>query len=89
MELPLFNPFENEWFTFGVFFIAIFILIGAAEFFRSKLKWSSEASRKMVHVIVGLMVTLCPLIFNSNLQPITLAAIFISCERNHPRIKRL
>ena len=77
MELPLFHPFENEWFTFGIFFIAIFILIGAAEFFRSKLKWNPEASRKMVHVIVGLMVTLCPLIFNSNLQPITLAAIFI------------
>ena len=77
MDLPLFTPFENEWITFGAFFVAIFILIGIAEFLRSRLKWGPEASRKMVHVIVGLMVTLCPLIFTSNLQPMTLASIFI------------
>ncbi len=77
MDLPLFNLYENEWITFGAFFIAIFLLIGVAEFVRSKLKWGPEASRKLVHVIVGLMVTACPLIFKSNVQPITLAAIFI------------
>jgi len=77
MKLPFFYPFENTWFTFGAFFVAIFILIGIAEFLRSQFKWGPEASRKMVHVIVGLMVTLCPLIFTSNLQPMTLAAIFI------------
>ncbi|MCH7611920.1 MAG: DUF92 domain-containing protein [Candidatus Marinimicrobia bacterium] len=69
--------FSNEWITFGAFIIAIFLLIGIAEFFRSKLKWSPEASRKMVHVIVGLMVSICPLIFSSNIQPMTLAIIFI------------
>ncbi len=77
MHLPFFKPFNNEWITFGSFFIAIFILIGIAEFFRSKLKWSPEASRKIVHVIVGLMVSLCPFIFTSNIQPMTLAMIFI------------
>ncbi|HIA23886.1 MAG TPA: hypothetical protein EYN76_05765, partial [Candidatus Marinimicrobia bacterium] len=77
MEMPLFQHFENEWITFGVFFVFIFFLIGIAEFVRSKLKWGPEASRKMVHVIVGIMVACCPLIFRSNIQPITLAAIFI------------
>ena len=77
MEMPLFQHFENEWITFGVFFVFIFFLIGIAEFVRSKLKWGPETSRKMVHVIVGIMVACCPLIFRSNIQPITLAAIFI------------
>ncbi len=77
MELPIIHPFENEWFSFGAFFIAIFLLIGTAEFVRSSLKWGPEASRKMVHVIVGIMVAACPLIFYSNVQPMTLAAIFI------------
>jgi len=78
MELPILNPFENEWITFGAFFIGIFLLIGAAEFVRSSLKWGPETSRKMVHVIVGIMVATCPLIFESNIQPITLAVIFIA-----------
>lgn len=77
MEMPLFQPYESEWITFGVFFVFIFFLIGIAEFVRSKLKWGPETSRKMVHVIVGIMVACCPLIFRSNIQPITLAAIFI------------
>jgi len=77
MELPIFHPFDNEWLTFGAFFIGIFLLIGISEFVRTSLKWGSETSRKMVHVIVGIMVSTCPLIFSSNVQPITLATIFI------------
>ena len=77
MIIISFQLFSNEWIKFVAFFIAIFILIGIAEFFRSKLKWRPEASRKLVHVIVGLVVSISPLIFTSNIQPMTLAGIFI------------
>jgi hypothetical protein len=46
MELPILNPFENEWITFGAFFIGIFLLIGVAEFVRSKLKWDQKPVEK-------------------------------------------
>ncbi|MFQ6676811.1 MAG: DUF92 domain-containing protein [Fidelibacterota bacterium] len=77
MKLPLYHPFSNEWITFCAFFMAIFLLIGITGFIRSRLKWNPEASRKMVHVIIGLMTTTCPFIFTSNIQPMTLAIIFI------------
>ena len=77
MNLSFFKPFNNEWITFSIFLTAIFLLIGIAEFIRSKLKWSPVTGRKIVHVLFGLTVSLCPFIFTSNIQPMTLAMIFI------------
>lgn len=77
MNLPLFQPFFNEWITFAIFFIGILGLVGSAEFALSKLNWNPEAARKFVHVLVGLLVAACPFIFKSNLPPMALAGIFI------------
>ena len=77
MQLPIWQPFINEWYTFSLFLMFIFILIGISEVARSMLQWSPESSRKLVHLIVGTLVSACPFIFKSNIPPVVLAGIFI------------
>ena len=77
MQLPIWQPFINEWYTFALFLLFIFILIGISEFAQSMLRWNPEFSRKLVHLVVGTMVSACPFIFKSNIPPIVLAGIFI------------
>lgn len=77
MSLPLYQPFTNEWITFELFFLAILALIGSSEVLRVYAHWSPEASRKVVHVIVGVMVSASPLIFTTKWPPVTMAVLFI------------
>ena len=77
MHLPIWKPFTNEWMTFLLFLITIFLLIGISELSRKYLRWKPESSRKLVHVIVGTLVSICPFIFESNFPPLTLAIVFI------------
>ena len=77
MQLPIWQPFINEWYTFALFLMFIFILIGISEVARSMLQWSPESSRKLVHLIVGTLVSACPFIFKSNIPPVFLAGVFI------------
>ena len=77
MHLPIWKPFANEWSTFFLFLITIFLLIIISESARSYLRWKPESTRKLVHVIVGILVSICPFIFKSKFPPIALAVIFI------------
>ena len=77
MQLPIWQPFIDEWYTFTFFLLFIFILIGISEFTQSILRWNPEFSRKLVHLVVGTIVSACPFIFKSNIPPILLAGIFI------------
>ena len=77
MAFPYWIPFENEWWTFTAFLFLILGFVGISDF-TLKSGWiSPEANRKGVHFLVGICVSASPLIFSSNLQPITLAIIFI------------
>ena len=77
MQLPIWQPFINEWYTFALFALLIFIVIGISELAQSMLRWNYEFTRKLVHLFVGTIVSTCPLIFKSNIVPIFLASIFI------------
>ena len=77
MQLPIWQPFINEWYTFALFVLLIFIVIGISELAQSMLRWNYEFTRKLVHLFVGTIVSTCPLIFKSNIVPIFLASIFI------------
>ena len=77
MELPIWQPFINEWYTFAIFVLLIFIVIRISDFARSILRWSPESSRKLVHLIVGTLVSACPFIIKSHIPPVVLAFIFI------------
>jgi len=76
--LPIISPFPNEWITFVVFLLGIFGLIGLSELARTKLNWTPEASRKFVHVLVGMIVLMSPFLFINNGPPVALAIIFIA-----------
>ncbi|MBT3763310.1 MAG: DUF92 domain-containing protein [Candidatus Marinimicrobia bacterium] len=67
----------NDWTLFLLIFIAIFIVLGLAEFVRNKQGWPPESTRKFVHIFVGLIVSICPFLFKSNIQLISLSSLFI------------
>ena len=77
MTFPLWIPFKNEWWTFFGFmmFIGSWIIISELTLKRGYL--SPDHNRRLIHFIVGIMITISPMIFNSNLPPSVLASIFI------------
>ena len=77
MEFPVYQPFTSDWIAFGVFFIGIILVIGVAEYTRTKMRWSGEASRKIVHILVGIMIFWARFLFVSPLPAIVIAILFI------------
>lgn len=67
----------NDWSFFAIIFIGIFLVLGIAELVRRIMMKPPESTRKFVHIFVGLIVSICPLLFKSNLQLITLSSLFI------------
>ena len=67
----------SDWAFFGLFFIALFALIGVAELVRRVMHWSPEATRKSVHIITGLLVATTPFVLKSMWPMLVLAGIFI------------
>ena len=74
--LPLFFEFSNEWIAFLIFFGIIMLFIGIAEILRKALKLSPEVSRKFVHVMVGILVSLAPFFLSEKLPVIILGILF-------------
>ena len=66
----------NEWYLFLLFFISIIILISLSELSLKKNMLSVHANRIIIHITVGIAVSLTPHIFNTHLQPALLAFIF-------------
>ncbi|MFL2983424.1 MAG: DUF92 domain-containing protein [Candidatus Neomarinimicrobiota bacterium] len=77
MEFPICIPFENEWWTFTILLVLIFIFVWASEIIL-KFNWlSPESNRRLMHISIGLLITTSPLFFLNNIQPACLALIFI------------
>ena len=66
----------NEWYLFLLFFISIIILISLSELSLKKNILSAHSNRIIIHITVGIAVSLTPHIFNTSLQPALLAFIF-------------
>lgn len=77
MEFPVYQPFPSEWLTFVLFLLGILLVLGLAEWLRSRLNWSAETSRKTVHILVGVLIFWARFLFISPLPAITLALLFI------------
>ena len=77
MQFPLWIPFENEWWTFCVLLISILIFVLGSELILQFGWLSPNSNRRLVHMTIGLLITLSPLIFSTYHQPSTLAFIFI------------
>ena len=66
----------NENWIFFLLFIFIFFLISFSYFLFKKKYFSNELNRRLIHTIMGLLLSLSPLIFTNNIFPIMLAGIF-------------
>ena len=86
---PLYQPFQNDWISFAIFLVGITTLLGLSELARTKLGWSVNASRKLVHIVVGIFVLLSPFVFESKYPPATLAVIFIIVNLGALKSKKL
>jgi uncharacterized protein (TIGR00297 family) len=73
----LFPPTSDEWLLFIIIFIAIGLFIGIAEFLRHKLHGSPEITRKLVHILTGILIFFAPNVFYSGIPAILLAVMFI------------
>ncbi|HKJ69421.1 MAG TPA: DUF92 domain-containing protein [bacterium] len=75
-QFPVYLPFASEWISFGVFLAGILIAIGIAEFAQKRYQWPGETTRKIVHVLVGVLIFWARFLFETPLPPIVLATIF-------------
>lgn len=67
----------NEWFLFSLIFASITTVVVVTNWLHKKTNIKSETIRKFIHVCVGLVVSICPFIFKSNIQLILLSLLFI------------
>ena len=77
MTFPLWIPFKNEWWTFFALMALIIGCIFGSEIALRKSYLSAEYNRRLIHFIVGIMITTSPMVFDSYLPPSFLAFIFI------------
>ena len=77
MEFPVWIPFQNEWWTFFMILASIPILIYISELTLKLKVLSPESNRRLVHLFVGILITISPLIFSEYLLPSILALIFL------------
>ena len=77
MEFPLWLPFENEWWTFCILLVSILTFVIGSKLILNFGFLSPESNRRLVHVTIGILVTLSPLIFSRSNEPSMLALAFI------------
>lgn len=75
--MPKFYTFACEWAAFLIFLGGILFAIGLSEIARKFFKWPTEFSRKLVHVLVGVLLSLAPFVLSSPLPAIILGCLFI------------
>ena len=54
----------NDWLGFLISLVYIFLLIGLAEILRHRRGYSSDFTRKVIHIGVGMLVWALPFLFN-------------------------
>ncbi|MEA1986644.1 MAG: DUF92 domain-containing protein [Candidatus Marinimicrobia bacterium] len=71
------NLLSSDWGIFGIFFLTIVLFLGLADFLLKKFKVHPNTTRRIVHILVAILVSIAPFIFENYLQPFVLAIIFI------------
>lgn len=74
----LFGAPGSDWIHFLFFLTGIILFIGIAEKTRSALGWPPKVTRKLVHILTGVLIFFTPYWFVSNRPLIWLAVIFIA-----------
>jgi uncharacterized protein (TIGR00297 family) len=73
----LFGAPSKEWLYFGFFLVGIVGFIAAAEKTRSRMGWSPEVNRKLVHILTGLLICVTPFVFKNSKPLVWMAVLFI------------
>ncbi len=69
-------PPASDWLNLLMLFLGICVLILLSELIRKKLKWKQEVTRKIVHISVGLLLLLTPLLLDTSLPLLSIALFF-------------
>lgn len=73
----IFRPVPPEdWLVILSLFLGIIALIGLAEAVRGYFQWRQEFSRKLVHIVVGLLTIFAPMLLHASLPLLIVAAFF-------------
>lgn len=73
----LFQPVPtSDWITILLLFGGIGLLIALSELLRRHLQWPGEFTRKFVHILVGIMMFFIPILLQSSLPMVLIAAVF-------------
>lgn len=73
----LFEPVPpRDWLIILGLFLGIVALISISEIFRRRRQWSEEFNRKLVHILVGLLMFFIPILLQTSLPMVLIAAFF-------------
>lgn len=75
--MPKFYAFASEWTAFLVFLGGILFTIGLSEIARKFFHWRPEFSRKLVHVLVGVLLAFAPFVLSSSTPALVLGVLFV------------
>ncbi len=67
----------SSWLMFALFFLFIALILALADFLLRLLKVHPHTTRRIVHILVGILVCFSPFLFSDFLPVATLAAVFI------------
>ncbi len=67
----------NEWRLFAAMLIGLFTFVGIAEALRKTTPLTGNATRKIVHILVGVFVFFVPIVFVSPVPGILMSILFI------------
>lgn len=70
-------PPPQDWLVLGGFMALIFALLRLADGLRQRRVLSAEGTRKLVHLLTGILILISPLLFFSPLPLLVLAVLFI------------
>jgi uncharacterized protein (TIGR00297 family) len=68
----------STWLTFIIFFFMIGLFLVIADFLLKLLNVHPHTTRRIVHILVGVLVCFSPFFFKDSLPVVTLAALFIA-----------
>jgi len=67
---------QHDFITAAAFIGIILLMLALADLLLKRLDVAAEATRRIVHILVGIMVAVAPFIFDSVLPVLTIAALF-------------
>lgn len=73
----MYSFLHSQWPLFLIFFAIIVVTLGLADFLLNRMGVHPNTTRRTVHIMVGLLVSLAPFLFTDSAPVLLLAGIFI------------